>query len=93
MRFCQHPPPPPPSPHSLEGAQAAARIRSCSGGAASAYLEVLPIAHNLRIANSHLTWELRFRLGIQVMPSGNAGGRCPCGKVLRGTRDADHALV
>ena len=70
-----------------------ARIRSCSGGAVSVYLEVLPIAHNLRIANSHLTWELRFRLGIQVMPSSNAGGRCPCGEVLRATRDADHALV
>ena len=41
--------------HSMEGARAAARIRRCSGGAASAYLEVLPIAHNLRIANSHLT--------------------------------------
>ena len=80
-------------PHSLEGAQAAARIRSCSGGAASAYLEVLPIAHNLRIATSHLTWELRFRLGTQVMPSSSAGGRCPCGEVLRATRDADHALV
>jgi hypothetical protein len=49
--------------------------------------------HSLRIANSHLTWELRFRLDIQVMPSGSAGGRCPCGTVLRGTRDADHALV
>ena len=80
-------------PHSLEGARAAARIRSCSGGAASAYLEELPIAHNLHIANSHLTWELRFRLGIQVMPSGSAGGRCPCGTVLRGTRNAHHALV
>ena len=77
------PPPPPPPP----------RIRSCSGGAASAYLEVLPIAHNLRIANSHLTWELRFRLGIQVMPSSSASRRCPCGEVLRATRDADHALV
>ena len=82
-------------PHSLEHDECslAARIRSCSGGAASAYLEVLPIAHNLRIANSHLTWELRFRLGIQVMPSSSAGGRCPCGEVLRGMRDADHALV
>ena len=67
-------------PHSLEGAQAAARIRSCSGGAASAYLEVLPIAHNLRIANSHLTWELRFRLGIQVMPSSSAGGAAPAAR-------------
>ena len=79
--------------HSLKGAQAAARIRSCSCAAASAYLEVLPIAHNLRIANSHLPWELRFRLAIQVMPSGSAGGRCPCGEVLHGTRDADHTLV
>ena len=31
--------------HSLEGAQAAARIRSCSGGAESAYLEELPLTH------------------------------------------------
>ena len=82
------------NPHSLEGAQATARIRSCSGGAASAYLEVLPIAHNLRTASySHLTWELRFRLGIQVMPKGSAGGRCPYGTLLRGPHDADHALV
>ena len=78
-------------PHSLEGAQAPARIRSCSGGAASAYLEVLPIAHNLRIANSHLTWELRFRLGIQVMPSSSASGRCPCGEVLRHARRGPRA--
>ena len=27
------------------------------------------------------------------MPSSSAGGRCPCGEVLRATRDADHALV
>ena len=27
------------------------------------------------------------------MLSDSAGGRCPCGTVLRGTRDADHALV
>ena len=27
------------------------------------------------------------------MPSGSAGGRCPCGEVLCGTRNADHALV
>ena len=42
-------------PHSLEGMQAAARSRSCSGGAVSAYLEVLPLTHKLRMANSHLT--------------------------------------
>ena len=51
-------------PHSLEGALAAAHIRSCSGAAASAYLEVLPLTHKLRMANYHLTWELRFRNGI-----------------------------
>jgi hypothetical protein len=79
--------------HSLEGAQAAARSRSCSGGAASASLEVLPLTHKLRMANSHLTWELRFRNGIQILPVDNAGKRCPCGDMLRGMRDADHALT
>ena len=80
-------------PHSLEGAQAAARIRSCSAGAAPAYLEVLPLTHNLRVANSHLTWVLRFRNGIQILPADNAGKRCPCSNMLRGMRDADHALT
>ena len=80
-------------PHSLEGAQAAARIRSCSGGAVSAYLKVLPLAHKLRMVNFHLTWELQFRNGIQILPADNAGKRCPCGDMLRGMRDADHALI
>ena len=81
-------------PHSLEGAQVAMRIRSCSGGAASAYLEVLPLTHKLRLANSHLTWELRFRNSIQVLPTDNPGKCCPCGDMLRGMRntDLDHAL-
>ena len=78
-------------PHSLEGAQAVARIRSCSGGTVSAYLEVLSLTHKLRMANSHLTWELSFRKGIQIPPADNAGKRCPCGDNLRGMRDADSA--
>ena len=80
-------------PHSLEGAQAAARIRSSSGGAASAYLEVLPLTHNLRMANFHLTWELRFRIGIQILLADNTGKRCPCGDMLHGMRDAGHTLT
>ena len=81
------------NPHSLEGAQAVARVRSCSGGALSAYLEVPQLTHKLRMANSHLTWELRFHNGIQIFPADNAGKRCPCGDMLRGMRDADHALT
>ena len=73
-------------PRSLVGAQAAACTRSCSDGAASAY-------HNLRMANSHLTWELRFGNGIQIMPADNAGKRCPYGAMLRSMRDADHAMT
>ena len=80
-------------PFSTAGAQAAARIRSCSGGAASAFLEALPTTHDLRIANSAMAWELRLRLGIQIMPLNNAGRRCACGAALRGAQDADHALV
>ena len=45
------------------------------------------------MANSHLTWELRFRDGIQIMPADNAGKRCPCDDMLRGMRDAGHALT
>ena len=80
-------------PHSLEGAQAAARIRSCSGGAASAYIEMLPLTHNLRMAHCHLTYGLRFRNGIQTLPADNAGKRCPCSDMLSGMRDADYALT
>ena len=80
-------------PHSLKGAQAAARIRSCSGGAVSAYLEVLPLTHKLRMANFHLTCALRFRNGIQILPADNAGKRCPCGDMLCGMRNADDALT
>jgi hypothetical protein len=80
-------------PLSTAGAQAAARVRSCAGGAASAFLEALPTSHDMRIANSALSWELRFRLGIQVMPLDNAGRRCACGAYLRGAQDATHALI
>ena len=68
-------------------------VAAVQGGAASASLEVLPLTHKLRMANSHLTWELRFRNGIQILPVDNAGKRCPCGDMLRGMRDADHALT
>ena len=34
--------------------------------------------------NAHLTWELRFRLGIQVVPSDAQGKRCLCNEVLQG---------
>ena len=80
-------------PHSLEGAQTAACIRSCSGGAMSAYLEVPPVTHNMHMAGTCLTWELRFSNGIHIMPANNAGKRCPCGSMLRGMRDADLALT
>ena len=82
-------------PNSLDGAQAAAHIRSCSGGAASAYLEVLPLTHKLRMATSHVTWELCFRNGIQVLPADNAGKRCPRGDMPHARRRprADLALT
>ena len=45
------------------------------------------------MAISHLTWQLRFRNGILIMPANNAGKRCPCGDMLRVMRGADHALT
>jgi hypothetical protein len=80
-------------PESLEGAQAAAHIRMCSGGVASAYLEVLPLTQKLRMDNFHLTWESRFRSDIQILPGDSAGKRHPCDDMLRGMRGADHALT
>ena len=53
----------------------------------------LPILCNLRMAISHLTWQLRFRNGILIMPANNAGKRCPCGDMLCVMRGADHALT
>ena len=56
-------------PHGSAGAEAAARVRMCSGGAASAYQDALPTRSGLRISISHLTWELRFRLGLAILPT------------------------
>ena len=36
---------------------------------------------------------MRYRNGIHILPADNASKRCPCGDLLRGTRDADHALI
>ena len=80
-------------PHSLEGEKAAARICSCSGNTTSACLEVLPLTINLHMASFHLICELRYRNSIQILTADNAGKRCPRGDMLRGMRDADHALA
>ena len=58
-----------------------------------ACLDVLPLTHNLRTASSHLTSELRIRVGIRVMPADNAGTRSPSGAMLRDMLDAVHALA
>jgi hypothetical protein len=52
----------------------ACMARGCTGGNG---------AKKVRIANFDLTWELRHRNGIQIIPAGNTGKNCPCRATLR----------
>ena len=56
--------------HSSAGAGAAARVRMCSGGAASAYLDALPTRNGLRMNNSH-----HMGTALPARPGDHAGRR------------------
>ena len=75
----------------LEGAQHAARLRSCKSRAASIWLDTLPVAPSLRLKNADVVSNVRHRLGLSQMPARAHAFKCHCGRDVP-PDDIHHAM-
>jgi hypothetical protein len=76
----------------LDKQRAQARLRSCAGRPASAWLTTLPTTDALRLTRDEFVFNFRMRLGLLQLFVDDGPHTCFCSRQVR-AQDGEHALV